>query len=444
MTDRYLRPDVLAKPEIQQAQSVGHDCSELLAKLAKLPSDGLTDQQCGEAERIYNDALALGYPAGYRYLEPSTLTEIRRERPSPSDLHGHDLPEEALRDRIGGGWVGRAAGCLLGKPVEGWSRRRIRDVLQTVNAYPLDDYFPEIPADEDSGFHGTVKSWTRGNIDRAPRDDDTDYTILGLTLLEQHGAQFTTEQVGNAWLELLPFRKTYTAERMAYHNLVNGLGPPKTAVHLNPYREWIGAQIRADAFGYCSPGLPETAAELAFRDAALSHVANGIYGEMWVAAMLAGAFVCDDVQQVIEIGLGEIPRHCRLAEAVRNTITWCRNEANWESVRDKIEAEYGSLHPVHTINNACLVTLGLMKSDGNFERGIGIAVMGGWDTDCNGATAGSVLGVMTGAQKLPPKWTDPLNDTLESAIFGFATNSIAALAERTLAVSRTVAAVFGQ
>lgn len=444
MMDSYLRPEKLAKAEIQQAESLGHDCSQLQERLRAIPQEDLTQQQIAEAERIYQEALSLGLPEDYPYVEPSTLEEIRRQRPDTGAApRGHSLCDAELLMRIQGGWLGRAAGCLAGKPVEGWSRLRIGQALKKLNAYPLDGYFPEVSPDEGAGYHGMPKHWTRGNITRAPRDDDTDYTILGLDLLETHGPGFTTEQVGTQWLLLLPFRMTYTAERIAYWNLVNGQAPPETAVHRNPYREWIGAQIRADAFGYALPGLPEAAAELAFRDAALSHMANGIYGEMWVAAMLSGAFTTDDVEAVIEIGLGQIPHNCRLADAIRLTVQWCKQEPDWEKVCDKVEENYGSLHAVHTINNACLVVMGLMKAQGDLGRGVCISVMGGWDTDCNGATVGSVLGVMLGADAIAAEWTDPLNDTLESAIFGFATNSISDLAQRTAAVSKRMMEAFG-
>ncbi len=438
MTDLYLIPRGMAWAEMEQAESVGHDCSDLRKRLDALPEKDLTDAQREEAVALYKEALSLGLPDGFAYEEPSDLKGIRAARPDRERSTGHSLSDAELHDRILGGWLGRAAGCLVGKPVEGWSRERIRELLEKVDAYPLDYYFPEIPEVVEGGYHGRPKSWTRGNITVAPRDDDTDYTILGLHILEKFGKDFTTADVGNVWLDLLPYFKVYTAERVAYYNLVRGLEPPETAVRDNPYREWIGAQIRADGFGYAAPGNPELAAEFGFRDAALSHTANGIYGEMWVAAMLAGAFLSDDVEEVIEIGLAEIPEKSRLTEAIRQTVAWCKKESGWEKVCDSIQQDYGHYHGVHTINNACLVALGMMKAEGDLGLGACISVMGGWDTDCNGATTGSVLGVMMGARTLPGKWVDPLNDTLESIIVGFATNSISDLAARTAEVSRKV------
>ena len=69
----------------------------------------------------------------------------------------------------------------------------------------------------------------------------------------------------------------------------------------------------------------------------------------------------------------------------------------------------------------------------------GIAVMGGWDTDCNGATAGSVLGAMLGAKKLPKKLVKPLNDTVESIVLWNTLSKISDMAKRTLKQAKRVA-----
>jgi ADP-ribosylglycohydrolase len=244
--------------------------------------------------------------------------------------------------------------------------------------------------------------------------------------------------VGEAWLRLLPYLQVYTAERAAYRNLVNGLEPPETATYMNPYREWIGAQIRADMWGYVAPGNPELAAELAYRDANLSHVKNGIYGEMFVSAMISAAFATDDVEEIIKTGLAAIPKRSRLAEAINDVMGWSREYADWRGTWSKIIEKYGCYHFVHTINNAAIVAMGLLYGKGDYERSITISVMGGLDTDCNGATVGSILGVILGAKNLPEKWIKPLNNTVESYVVGYNNSRISNLAKRTFKMAKEV------
>lgn len=368
--------------------------------------------------------------------EPSTLEEIRARRPAGPRRLKLDLTEAELRDKLYGAWLGRAAGCMLGKPVEGWTKADIDAYLQRAGEPgTLSAYFPWVEGESEGGrLH--QKAWTRGHITHAARDDDTDYTILGLHILETYGPDFTSQDVAQTWLDRLPYHCVYTAERVAYRNLVLGLQPPACARYRNPYREWIGAQIRADGWGYAAPGWPEKAAELAFRDACVSHVKNGIYGEMFVAAMLAAAAATDDIEAIIRCGQSEIPAESRLSETIDDVLAWSRELDDWEECWERIQAKFGHYHPVHTINNAALVLLGLLYGRDDFGRVVGIAVQGGWDTDCNGATAGSIAGLRMGAKRLPEQWVGPLNDRLESIIVGFADNRISDLAERTLAVAR--------
>ena len=133
--------------------------------------------------------------------------------------------------------------------------------------------------------------------------------------------------------------QTCTAERIAYRNMVDGLDASEARAYRNPCREWIGAQIRADAFGYVSPGMPEQA----YRVAYLSYRKNGIYGEMFVAARVAAAHVETDVRRIIAIGLSEIPAKSRLTEAVNDIIVAWDGSRDREDVADRIDACYGSL-----------------------------------------------------------------------------------------------------
>jgi ADP-ribosylglycohydrolase len=242
----------------------------------------------------------------------------------------------------------------------------------------------------------------------------------------------TTKDVADFWLAELPYHKVYTAERVAYRNLVDGLPPEEAGEYLNPCREWIGAQIRADSFGYVCPGWPEMAAELGWRDAYLSHRKNGIYGEMLVAAMIAAAFVEPEIEKIVHIGLSEIPVKTRLTEAVENVLAWWKDSKDWEKVSDRIDEHYGALQGCHTITNAAIVVLGLLAGADDFSTGISTSIMPGYDTDCNGATVGSILGARLGAEALPPNWIEPLNDTAGTLIASVQRVCLSDMASRTI------------
>jgi ADP-ribosylglycohydrolase len=213
---------------------------------------------------------------------------------------------------------------------------------------------------------------------------------------------------------------------------------------LNPFREWIGAQIRIDSYGYACPGNPELAADMAWRDARISHTKNGIYGAMFCAAMIAEAFVTSEPKAIIEAGLAEIPATSRLYEDITGIVAYCEEIGNdfyqFETVIKEIYKRYGHYDPVHTNNNAAICAAALMLSQGDFHKGVTFAVMAGLDTDCNGATVGSILGAKLGAQALPEFWTGRLNDKLNSAIPDYHPIAISECAKRSVEIVRKIEA----
>lgn len=429
------RPDELQALLVEEIRQRREEGCRLIGCEQEIRRAG---KDAGRLNKVYDHLMSLRPEPRLAKAEPSDLPGIRRLRPRGGRRINAPVSASRLRDRLRGAFLGRCAGCLLGKPVEGWHRDRIFKALKKDERYPLTHYFesstiraggkPVPPA----GF----EYCTRGHFDHMERDDDTDYTILGVHYLKTYGMKFTTANVAHEWQTRLPYFMTYTAERIAYRNLINGLPLDQVPVFRNPFREWIGAQIRADGFGYCAAGMPQLAAEFAYRDAALSHVKNGIYGEMLFAAMIAVAAVCKDLHEVIEIGLSEIPAGCRLAVAVRDVIQWAGENRDWQDTLNAIHVKYGAYHPVHTINNACLVIMGLLHGGMDFGRTICMTVMGGWDTDCTGATAGSVLGALLGADQLPSKWIGPLNNRVESIVIGYNDVKITDIADAALQVNR--------
>jgi ADP-ribosylglycohydrolase len=222
--------------------------------------------------------------------------------------------------------------------------------------------------------------------------------------------------VGRSWVKYLPY--ACTAEDVALKNLKKGIPAVQAGSRNNPYCEWIGADIRADPWGYMAPGWPERAAEMAYRDAYLSHRRQGIYGEMFFAASVAAAFAVDDPVEALRIGLTEIPRDCALQKAVQWALRIAPEIKNHRQARAAMDKKFKGMHAVHTINNACLTVWGITIGKTDFTRAIGETVAMGMDNDCTAATAGSIVGAVVGKKGIPSKWYKGFGDTIRSYLIG--------------------------
>ena len=265
-------------------------------------------------------------------------------------------------------------------------------------------------------------------IDGMPVDDDTNYVVLAQIIIDRYGKDFTPMDVAGVWLNYQGKDAYCTAERVAFCNFAKGYAPPESAIYKNPYREWIGAQIRGDYFGYINPGNPELAAEMAWRDASISHIKNGIYGEMFVAAMLAVAATTHDIEAIILGGLAEIPHTSRLHEGIMAVLCAYRDGVPQQDCFAMIHGRYDEYTAhgwCHTIPNAMIVAAALLYGEGDFGKSICMAVETGFDTDCNGATVGSILGMANGIESIAQNWQKPINGTIHTSIFGVGTVKIA-------------------
>jgi ADP-ribosylglycohydrolase len=364
-----------------------------------------------------------------RTLEPDGLAHIRALRPTGPRRMEKGFPDD-YEGRLKGAVYGRFAGCTLGAPVEFWTVERMRLLAaEHGDPFPPTDYWRSIPYPLELRYETSPRrNYLRGHLDGVPVDDDLIYTVLGLLILEDYGPSFSTTDVGRAWLDYLPF--ACTAEEIALANLRNGVPASAAGDTNNPYAEWIGASIRSDPWGYVCPGWPERAAELAYRDATLSHRRQGVYAEMFFSATIAAAMVLDDPVEAIRIGLTEIPAECAFARAV----TWALGAApdirDHEQARVAVDCRFAGMHPTHAINNACLVVFGLALGDRDFTRVIGETVAMGLDNDCNAATAGSIVGAVVGRRRIPEHWTRGFNDTLHTYLHGNERLSINSLLRR--------------
>jgi ADP-ribosylglycohydrolase len=246
--------------------------------------------------------------------------------------------------------------------------------------------------------------------------------------MEGFGPDFSVEDVGKAWLKYLPYAAT--AEEVALRNLKKGVPASKSGQTDNPFQAWIGADIRSDPWGYMAPGWPEKAAELAYRDAFISHRGQGVYGAMYFAAVISAAFTVDHPIEALKLGLAEIPRDCALARAVQWALRTAPGIHNFQQAREAVEDRFKGMSPVHTINNACLTIWGVTIGGLDFTRVIGETVAMGMDNDCTAATAGSIVGAVLGVKGIPPHWYKNFNNTVHSYLIGKRRFAISGLVKR--------------
>ncbi|WP_369187104.1 ADP-ribosylglycohydrolase family protein [Streptomyces sp. R08] len=427
----WVQPEDLLGHELRQAAQDGREPSAIAARW-RAAGGAEAPERAGASPELPSRYLRLlaedlldelaDLPSGLADQEPTDLARIKALCPNWPAAQATSPPRPALFEAA---WLGRAVGCLLGKPVEKITLDGIRRLARATGNWPLTTYFTArgVPADLLAAHPWNRRSAPTSlaeNIDGMPEDDDLNYPLLNLLLLQRHGRDFTTADVAKLWLDELPAGRTFTAERIAYRNLLTGLEPPRTARHRNPFREWIGALIRADVHGWTNPGNPGAAAEQAHRDATLTHTANGVYAAMFTAAVIATATTgAHDIHTCLRTGLTVVPPGSRLARAIHHALQLARKHRDFDDVVDELHATYGPTHHwVHAIPNTALITAALTHADGDFTGSICRAVSGGWDTDSNGATVGGIAALVADTA-LPDRWTAPLKNRLATSVGDF-------------------------
>ena len=170
-----LLPDRLLRAEIVQRRDEGYDLGDLPQRIEAAIAAGTIE---AEADAFWTELDALPPPPTGRQ-EPSDLEALRVTRPDGPRRYTLNLDDAALHDRVYGAWLGRCAGCTLGKPVEGWPRAKIEAYLRAADAYPLSSYFPVLdPFPEGLALWDNYKRTALGYVRGMTRDDDIDSQMI--------------------------------------------------------------------------------------------------------------------------------------------------------------------------------------------------------------------------------------------------------------------------
>jgi ADP-ribosylglycohydrolase len=412
----------------------GHVVTGLLDQVQRLPDSY-------DAMDQFAQGLArLPLRQDWRFVEPNSLEEIQTEcDPKRSTKPIRRVDVQKIAPRVETAFLSAVCGCILGKPLEVRpTLDQIRAAAESVGEWPLNDYISEKMLQALGRRHTSWYDTVRGSITYAASDDDINYKVIGMLLLERHGRDFTRDHLHELWYVNLPAGWQFGPERTlnvrAAHwsmQLPHVGTPPmeQWAAVWNPKDEFCGALIRADAYGYACPGHPALAAELAWRDAGYTHRRTGIYGTMFAAAAIATAFVVDDPTEIFRIAQQYIPQRSRFAEVVRNSIDEVAKASNWIDGYSRVHnryKEYGHCQIYQEIGTV-INTLRFAK---NIGEGICMQVSQGNDTDSFGATCGSILGAFHGPAKLEKRWLEPFNDRLLTAVATFHEQRLSAVAQR--------------
>lgn len=339
----------------------------------------------------------------------------------------------AVAAAVRAGFLGSVCGCLLGKPLEvDPTAAELRRAGEAVGEWPLRDYVSEAFLAALGRRHDSWPQTTRGNLRFAVADDDLHYTLLGMLALERHGTAFTHDDLYDLWGRNLPHLWTWGPERTAllalgvarHHLFTEGAQrapAPHDVLWLNPGDELCGALIRADAYGCACPGHPDLAARLAWQDASFTHARTGVYGAMFVAALIA---IClgaeagppgNDRLDLVEAALERVPSRSRFAAAVTEALGIVAASRDWQAASDAVCARFGR-HGHCQVFQEVAALVNTVKHARSVDHGFCLQVSQGADTDSFGATAGMILGCLFGPDGLDARWLSPLGGELRHAL----------------------------
>jgi len=418
---------------IAEKEEQGHLVDGLTRELALLPDryDSLSDFALKVCELpLRND---------WSYTEPNELEQIWEECDPGRPLGMmSSLSSSQTAAKVQTAFLSAVCGCVLGKPVEmNFDLYQIKHALENLNEWPLKDYFPAKIVQELSIPYPILwEESVHEHISHVPWDDDLNYKILNMLVIEKHGIHFTNDDVRALWLQQLPIESVFGPERTmllkaAFQTLEAG---EETDFHhwvsvLNPKEEWCGALIRADTFGYACPGRPALAAELAWRDASWTHRRTGIYGAMLIAAAIASAFVLQDPMDIFVTALKFIPQKSRLYEMVSDCFMEVCSADDWLDGYDRIHGKYQQ-YGFCRLYQEIGTLINTMRFAKDIGEGICMQVCQGNDTDSFGATAGSLLGAFHGSEGFDDRWIRPFNDEMRTSLARFYERSLSKITQR--------------
>ncbi len=240
--------------------------------------------------------------------------------------------------------------------------------------------------------------------------DDTEFALLTAQTLIETDGELTTDAVVSAWKKHVSVQDEFprggASEITAIRNLSMGITPPESG-KFSTYSNSDGAAMRIGPVGVFCAGDMEKASELAYRDACVSHYADGIWGAQAVAAAVAAAMAGADMDAIIGAAMATIPEDSWLYANMRAALDIVEQSEGriidaWMPLHERIRASM-----ISSVPEAVPAAFACLKLEhASFRSGMVLASNFGRDADTIGAIAGSILGAMYGRDGIPESWIE--------------------------------------
>lgn len=316
-----------------------------------------------------------------------------------------------FRDKVEACWLGKNIGGTLGAPFE--CKRGVFDV----SFYTQDLQGEPLP------------------------NDDLDLQIIWLNAVEKYGKFVNSSILGEYWHSyVVPNWAEYGAGKS---NMRAGIMPPLSGFVNNAFRDSNGSFILSEIWACLAPGHPEIAVRYAYEDAVVDHAGEGLYAEIFCAALESAAFAQADKFRLIEIARSYLPEDCGIQRAIDCVLESWNDGDTWQEARIKllscVPASFGCLGTrpedmdpsvpfgpmgYDAPSNIGITLIGWLYGEDDFGKSLCIAVNCGEDTDCTAGTLGAVVGIIGGTKALPEKWTEPLGGLIKTLCLNKCDSSI--------------------
>lgn len=306
------------------------------------------------------------------------------------------------KDKVKACWLGKNIGGTLGAPFE-----CMRGV------YDLEFYTHDL---------------SKGVLP----NDDLDLQLIWLNAAEKYGKNLNAEILAEYWISYIV--ADFSEYGAGKNNMAFGIQPPVSGIYNNHNKNSCGCFIRSEIWACLAPGHPEIAVKYAREDAICDHAEEGLYAELFCAAVQSAAFMESDMKKLVETGLQYIPEDCAIAKAVKLAVNLYKSGKTWKEARKEIlkavpgtfgmyrgyidqpaESDIPTGEPGYDVpSNIGIMMIGWLYGEGDFSKSICIAAGCCEDADCTAGTLAAILGIIGGTKGIDQKWIEPIGDEIKT------------------------------